>query len=65
MDPEQYGWTYQGTNERSRVSFYERDGVKMDHYYTTGEQECSYSVLGAGPAPGAVAAGQHLEAIAN
>jgi hypothetical protein len=34
--PTQHGWTYQGGNEQSRVEFYERDGVKMDYYPTTG-----------------------------
>lgn len=37
-NPVQYGWTYQGSNEQSRVEFYERDGVKMDYYPTTGQQ---------------------------
>jgi len=35
-NPQQYGWTYQGSNAQSRVEFYERDGVKMDYYPTTG-----------------------------
>jgi len=36
-NPTQYGWTYQGSNEQSRVEFYQKDGVKMDYYPTTGE----------------------------
>ena len=36
-NPAQYGWTYQGSNQASKVEFYEKDGVKMDYYYTTGE----------------------------
>jgi hypothetical protein len=36
LDPAQYGWNYQGVNQASRVAFYEKDGVKMDYYYTTG-----------------------------
>lgn len=36
-NPQELGWAYQGTNEQSRVSFYEKDGVKMDYYYTTGD----------------------------
>lgn len=35
--PIQYGWTYQGVNENSKVAFYEKDGVRMDCYYTTGD----------------------------
>lgn len=38
-DPAAYGWKPTGVNEQSRVAFYERDGVKMDYYYTTGELE--------------------------
>jgi hypothetical protein len=37
-NPTQYGWSFQGSNEQSRVEFYERDGVKMDYYPTTGTQ---------------------------
>jgi hypothetical protein len=36
-NPAQYGWNYQGSNQASKVEFYEKDGVKMDYYYTTGE----------------------------
>jgi hypothetical protein len=36
-NPQDYGWQYQGRNEQSRVEFYQRDGVKMDYYYTTGK----------------------------
>jgi hypothetical protein len=39
-DPAKYGWNYQGSNEASRVAFYEKDGVKMDYYYTTGDLSC-------------------------
>jgi hypothetical protein len=35
-NPSDHGWTYQGSNNQSRVDFYQRDGVKMDYYYTTG-----------------------------
>lgn len=40
-DPTAYGWTFQGVNETSRVAFYERGGVKMDYYYTTGTVKTS------------------------
>eukprot|EP00884_Botryococcus_braunii_P019372 jgi/Botrbrau1/6118/Bobra.331_2s0013.1 len=40
-NPSDYGWTYQGSNEQSRVDFYQRDGVKMDYYYTTGTTKTS------------------------
>ncbi|WIA29386.1 hypothetical protein OEZ86_011890 [Tetradesmus obliquus] len=40
-DPAQHGWNYQGSNEASRVAFYEKDGVKMDYYYTTGTVKTS------------------------
>jgi hypothetical protein len=36
-NPAQYGWNYQGSNQASKVEFYEKDGVKMDYYYTTGK----------------------------
>lgn len=36
-DPANQGWTYTGHNTCSHVAFYERDGVKADYYYTTGE----------------------------
>ncbi|KAF6262494.1 hypothetical protein COO60DRAFT_1293389 [Scenedesmus sp. NREL 46B-D3] len=40
-NPAQYGWTYQGSNQASKVEFYEKDGVKMDYYYTTGTMKTS------------------------
>ncbi|GMH34316.1 hypothetical protein BSKO_02150 [Bryopsis sp. KO-2023] len=40
-NPQDYGWTYQGSNQQSRVDFYERDGVKMDYYPTTGTTKTS------------------------
>lgn len=38
-DPAQQGWAYTGHNANSHVAFYERDGVKADYYYTTGEPQ--------------------------
>lgn len=39
-DPSSFGWTFTGSNEKSRVEFYERSlnlgVVKLDFYYTTG-----------------------------
>jgi hypothetical protein len=35
-NPVDHGWTYKGGNSQSRVEFYERNGVKMDYYPTTG-----------------------------
>ena len=39
-DPRSFGWTFTGSNEKSRVEFFERSlnlgMVKLDFYYTTG-----------------------------
>ncbi|KAJ3110938.1 hypothetical protein HDU96_006134 [Phlyctochytrium bullatum] len=40
-NPRDHGWTYQGSNQQSRVDFYQRDGVKMDYYPTTGTVKTS------------------------
>lgn len=34
--PTEHGWTYTGSNQTSRVEFYEKDNVRMDYYPTTG-----------------------------
>ena len=34
-DPVEFGWIFTGSNEVSRVEFFEKDGVKLDWYYTT------------------------------
>ncbi|KAK9865675.1 hypothetical protein WJX84_001868 [Apatococcus fuscideae] len=34
--PAEKGWNYQGTNDQSRVDYWEKDGCKLDYYYTTG-----------------------------
>lgn len=34
-DPAADGWTHTGSNDKSRVDFYERDNTRMDYYPTT------------------------------
>lgn len=40
-DPAGFGWTFTGSNEVSRVEFFEKDGIKLDWYYTTGTLKTS------------------------
>lgn len=40
-NPQDYGWSFKGSNERSKVEYYERDGVKMDYYPSTGTTKTS------------------------
>ncbi|KAJ3048343.1 hypothetical protein HK102_012716, partial [Quaeritorhiza haematococci] len=42
-NPTDYGYTYQGRNEQSRVDFYHnpQTNTKMDYYYTTGTVKTS------------------------
>ncbi|EPZ34257.1 hypothetical protein ROZALSC1DRAFT_30458 [Rozella allomycis CSF55] len=48
-NPSDYGWNYQGSNQQSRVEFYERSGVKMDYYPTTGTVKTSMNHPTQGP----------------
>ena len=34
-------WTYQGSNAQSRVDYWQKDGVKLDYYPTTGTAKTS------------------------
>lgn len=36
-NPQDFGWKPTGANEQSKVAFYEKEGVKMDYYPSTGE----------------------------
>lgn len=53
-NPLQEGWTYQGSNEQSRVEFYKRGRVKMDYYSTTGQQTQGRKQRESQPAGGAL-----------
>lgn len=39
--PESHGWTKTGSNDQSRVEYYQRDNVRMDYYPTTGTVKTS------------------------
>lgn len=41
VNPQDYGWKYQGSNETSKVDFYQRGDVKMDYYHSTGTVKTS------------------------
>ena len=34
-NPAANGWTHTGSNDKSRVDFYEKDNTRMDYYPTT------------------------------
>ena len=36
-NPAASGWRFLGANAQSRVQFWEKDGVRLDYYFTTGE----------------------------
>eukprot|EP00803_Ostreobium_quekettii_P005961 evm.model.scf_477.3 EVM.evm.TU.scf_477.3 scf_477:30420-30931(+) len=40
-NPQDYGWTHTGSNQQSRVEFYQKGDVKMDYYPTTGTTKTS------------------------
>jgi len=52
-DPSSFGWTHTGSNEKSRVEFYERSlnfgVVKLDFYYTTGTVKTTLFHPSSGP----------------
>ncbi|KAA6425571.1 MAG: hypothetical protein FRX49_04468 [Trebouxia sp. A1-2] len=48
-DPAADGWTHTGSNDKSRVDFYERDNTRMDYYPTTGTVKTSMNHPAQGP----------------
>ncbi|KAJ3326078.1 hypothetical protein HDU76_013031 [Blyttiomyces sp. JEL0837] len=40
-NPSDHGWQYQGSNQQSRVEFYQKGETKMDYYPTTGTVKTS------------------------
>lgn len=48
-NPAANGWTHTGSNDKSRVDFYEKDNTRMDYYPTTGTVKTSMNHPAQGP----------------